>query len=106
MSDPRSRDLGQVETHLRRKNTDLPYLRLIGQAHYSAAGFAFILVIGVDGDTARRRAIRAEATQLLHVLGHDVLLEAGRDVYELDPERPRSMHEELQMLSDFHCRIR
>ena len=106
MSDPRARDLGQVETYLRRKNIDLPYLRLVGQAHYSASGFAFIVVFGIDDDTSRRRAIRAEATELLQALGHDVHLEAGRDVYELDPERPRSKHDELKVLSDFQRRLR
>jgi hypothetical protein len=106
MSDPRSRNLGQVETYLRRKNINLPNLRLIGQSHYGSPGFAFIIVLGVDNDPCRRRAIRAEATELLHALGNDVHLEAGRDVYDVDPERPRSQHEELRFLSDFYSRMR
>lgn len=106
MSDPRARDLGQVETLLRRRHSDLPHLRLVGQSHYASGGFAFIVVLGVDDDTSRRRAIRAEATELLHALGHAVHLDAGRDVYEVAPERPRSQHEELKFLSDFYSRMR
>jgi hypothetical protein len=106
MSDPRTCDLGQVETLLRRKHSDLPHLRLVGQSHYVSGGFAFIVVFGVDEDTSRRRAIRAEATELLHALGYDVHLEAGHDVYELYPKRPRSKHEELKILADFYSRMR
>ena len=76
------------------------------QAHYSASGFAFIVVFGVDDDAARRRAIRAEASEVLQALGHDVHLEAGRDVYELNPERPCSQHEELEILSAIQKRLR
>ena len=106
MGDNRARDLGHVESFLRRKNADLPNLRLIGQAHYASRGFAFIVVLGVDDDTSRRRAIRSGATELLQALGHDVHLKAGYDVYELDPERPRSKHEEFKILSNLQSRFR
>ncbi|MDG3043120.1 hypothetical protein [Roseicyclus marinus] len=105
MDDFRERDLGQVETYLRRQNPDLPRLRLIAQSHYSSPGFAFIIVLGVDDDTLRRRATRAAATALLQQIGYVVELEPGRDVYELVPERPRSKHEELMILSVFQNRI-
>jgi hypothetical protein len=60
---------------------------------------AFILVYGIDDDPTRRRAIRAEAGQLLRRLGYRVELEPGRDVYDLCPYRPTSAHEELRMLA-------
>ena len=59
MGDNRAIDLGRVETFLRGKYADLPNLRLLGQAHYSASSFALIVVFGVDDDAARRRAIHA-----------------------------------------------
>jgi hypothetical protein len=38
-------------------------------------------------------------------MGHVIDLEPGRDVYELDPERPRSMHEELAFLAAVRGRV-
>ena len=98
MSDERAIHLGWVETYLRNTNSDLHPLVLIGQAHYTSPGFAFIEVLGVDEDRARRRRIRADATRLLTRLGHNVELE-GRDVFHIDPVRPRSCHEALAMLA-------
>lgn len=105
MTDIRARDLGQVETYLRRQHPDLPRLRLIAQCHYSSSGFAFIVIFGVDDDKLRRRFVRAEASKLLQDMGHVIDLEPGRDVYELDPERPRSMHEELAFLAAVRGRV-
>jgi hypothetical protein len=98
MEDFRPDHLGWVETWLRSRNGDLPNLRLYGQAHYSSPGFAFIDVFGVDHDRDRRRSIRSEASDLLIRLGHVVELEPGRDIFILDPLRPRSSHEAVAML--------
>jgi hypothetical protein len=98
MDDFRPDHLGWVETWLRSRNEDLPNLRLYGQAHYTSSGFAFIVVFGVDHDRDRRRSIRSEASELLIRLGHAVELEQGRDIFILDPLRPRSAHEAISML--------
>lgn len=99
VSDLRGRHLGWVEAYLRAENRDLLDLWLTGQCHYGSKGFAFIVVHGVDSDTPRRRALRSLACKLLEKLGHDVELKSRRDVYILDPERPRSNHEILDALS-------
>lgn len=98
MSDGRDIHLGWVKTYVRSTCPVLPSLMLIGQAPYGSPGFAFIDVYGVDKDRSRRRRIRADATQLLIRLGHSVELE-GRDIFDIDPVRPRSRHEALSMLA-------
>lgn len=98
MSDERASHLGSIETYLRTTNPDLHPLVLIGQAHYGSPGFAFIEVLGAGEDRARRRRIRADATHFLTRLGHRVELE-GRDIFLIDPIRPRSRHEGLSMLA-------
>ncbi|WP_299821473.1 hypothetical protein [uncultured Jannaschia sp.] len=55
-------------------------------------------MFGVDDDRSRRRQIRAEASDMLRRLGYTVEIEAGRDVYDLDPVRPASAHDRLRML--------
>ena len=97
--DNRYDHLGWVETHLRHENSDLPALRLTAQSHYNSEGFAFIDVYGVDQDTPRRRSIRTAAQDLLERLGHRVVLEHGRDVYSITPDRPTSNHEALIVLA-------
>lgn len=99
MNDTRPKHLGWIETRLRIDHPDLPRLRLSGQAHYTAAGFAFVDVFGVEDDNPLRRTIRSAATDLLRHLGHDVELERGRDVFSMDPIRPRSNHEAVDMLT-------
>jgi hypothetical protein len=99
-SDLRGRHLGWVEAYLRIENPDLPDLWLTGQFHYRSPGFAFIVVHGVDTDILRRRALRELACELLARLGHDVELEARRDVFIIDPERPTSRHEMLHAVSE------
>ena len=74
-------------------------LRLTGQVHYGYRGFAFIVIDGVEENTSRRRAIRAEACKLLEKLGHPVELQPGRDVFWVDPVRPTSQHEAVEMLA-------
>lgn len=104
-TDLRADHLAWVETHVRAKHHDLEFLRLSSQSHYSSAGFAFIVIYGVDKDTPRRRAIRAEASELLRKLGYYVELEPGRDVYDIDPCRPISRHEMLAMLASLAKKI-
>jgi hypothetical protein len=99
MRNIRARDLGLVQTYLRSKNLDLPDLWLIGQAHYSNSGFAFIAVFGIEDDTTRRRSIRSHAADLLMQLGYQVELKSGCDIFEIYPDRPGSRHEELSMLA-------
>jgi len=103
--DFRSEHLGWVETHLRTENPDLPKLWLTGQSHYSPGGFAFIVVDGVEDDKTRRRSIRADAVKLLQNLGHSVELQPSRDVYNIDPIRPRSQHEAIAMVSELHTAL-
>jgi len=103
--DLRALHLGWVETFLRCHNKDLPQLWLTGQSHYAPGGFAFVVVDGVEDDTPRRRAIRSEAAEMLVRLGHPVELQSRRDVYNIDPERPLSRHEEMQMLSALHSAL-
>lgn len=104
-SDLRARHLGWVEAYLRIENPDLPDLWLTGQFHYRSPGFAFIVIHGVDTDTPRRRALRSLACNLLGKLGHKVELQARRDVFILDPERPRSSHELMDALSELRKSI-
>lgn len=97
--DNRAEHLAWVETALRRDHPDLPELRLAAQSHYGAPDHvAFIVVHGVDADQRRRRQIRADAGDLLRRIGYRVALDPGRDVYDVDPIRPDSAHEELRML--------
>ena len=96
----RAEHLGLVETQLRVSHRDLPMLWLTGQVHYGSRGFAFIVVHGVEEDTLRRRAIRAEACELLERLGHQIELQPSRDVFNIDPVRPLSKHEAMKLLSE------
>lgn len=95
----RAEHLGLVETRLRASHRDLPMLWLTGQVHYGSLGFAFVIVHGVEEDTLRRRAIRAEACEILERLGHPIELQPGRDVFWMDPVRPTSQHEAVEMLA-------
>ena len=61
-----------------------------------------VVVSGVDADQAQRRQIRAEANDLLGRLGYAVEIAPGRDVFDLEPVRPASSHEQLQMLRNLH----
>lgn len=100
MTDTRIEHLGWIETFLRHKHPDLLQLRLSAQSHYGPPdAVAYILVYGIDEDPNRRRAIRAEAGELLRRLGYRVELEPRRDVYDLCPDRPTSAHEEVRMLA-------
>lgn len=102
MTDTHTREehLGWVEAALRAANPDLPRLALSAQSHYGPPdAMAFVLVYGVDEDRDRRRAIRAEAGELLRRLGYRVELEPGRDVYDMRPDRATSAHDELRMLA-------
>jgi hypothetical protein len=100
MTDTRIEHLGWIETFLRHKHPDLLQLRLSAQSHYGPPdAVAYILVYGIDEDPNRRRAIRAQAGELLRRLGYRVELEPGRDVYDLCPVRPTSAHEEVRMLA-------
>jgi hypothetical protein len=97
--DKRAEHLGWVESALRRQQPDLVHLRLVAQSHYGPPdALAFVEVYGLDADRTRRRAIRAEAGDLLRRLGYRVEVEPGRDVFDITPVRPRSAHEELHML--------
>lgn len=101
--DRRSEHLGWIETALRAWHPDLPNLALSGQAHYGPPDcLAFVVVSGVDADQAQRRQIRAEANDLLGRLGYAVEIAPGRDVFDLEPVRPASSHEQLQMLRNLH----
>lgn len=96
----RAAHLGWVEVALRDRNKNLANLRIEAQCHYGPrTSIAFIEVFGVDNDTARRRAIRKEAGEMLTSLGYDVSLEPGRDIFFVSPVRARSAHERLQMLT-------
>jgi hypothetical protein len=97
--DNRAWHLGWVETALRRENPDLPDLRLAAQSPYGPPDHvAFVVIHGVDEDQKRRRSIRADAGDLLRQIGYRVALDPGRDVYDVDPIRPDSAHEEVRML--------
>jgi len=100
VKDTRAEHLGLVETQLRALNGNLPMLWVTGQAHYATPGFAFIVIHGVDEDTPRRRSIRAEACRLLEKLGHPVAVQPGRDVFHIEPVRPTSRHEAVDMLTE------
>jgi len=102
VQDTRAEHLGLVETQLRVSNGNLPMLCMTGQAHYSTPGFAFIVIHGVDEDTPRRRSIRAEACRLLEKLGHPVAVQPGRDVFHIEPVRPTSHHETMEMLAELN----
>ncbi|WP_132599116.1 hypothetical protein [Rhodovulum adriaticum] len=95
--DTRVEDLSLVQVEMQARHPDLD-LGFCAQCHYGPPNFAFLVVYGVDHDTARRRAIRAEATGLLERLGHRVELERGCDVYCLDPRAPEGAHERMEML--------
>lgn len=97
--DRRPEHLGWVEIALQVSNPDLPYLRIWGQSHYGACDrLAFIDVFGVDDDRARRRQVRAGASNMMRLLGYAVGVESGRDVFEVLPRRPNSAHERIEML--------
>lgn len=101
--DNRAEHLAWVETALRREHPDLPDLQLAAQSHYGPPDHvAFVVVHGVDADQGRRRQIRADAGDLLRRIGYRVALDPGRDVYDVDPIRPTSAHEELRMLKSLH----
>ncbi|MBN2906687.1 MAG: hypothetical protein JXJ18_08265 [Rhodobacteraceae bacterium] len=102
--DTRVEDLSLVQIELQARNPDLN-LHLAAQCHYGPPNFAFIIIFGADDDTPRRRAIRAEAVDLLRQLGHMVELLPGRDVYSLNPLVPESAHERLEMLKRIRARL-
>lgn len=90
--------LGWVEAALRTDNPDLPSLRLVAQSHYRPGpGLAFIEVYGVI-EPDRRRRIRAEADRLLGLLGCEVCLEPGFDVFSMYPTRPATAHQNLRAI--------
>jgi len=96
--DRRPEHLGWVQIALQAAHTDLPHLRISGQSHYGPPDrIAYIDVYGVEDDSARRRQIRDQAGELLQRLGYTVVLEPGRDVYDVSPLRPISAHERMQM---------
>lgn len=65
MIDLRSYHLGLAGVCLREKNDDLPLLEIPGESRYGSSGFSLIVVHGVYDNTARRRALRAPAIELL-----------------------------------------
>lgn len=96
--DNRPKHIGWIETALKAANADLSSLRIYAQSHFGPPDrVAFIVILGVDEDRERRRAIRSDAADLLRHLGYVVELEPGRDVYEVLPLRPKSAHERMQM---------
>ncbi len=98
-NDRRPEHLGWVETALQASHPDLPHLQISGQSHYGSPDrIAFVVVYGVEDDHTRRRHIRSEAGEMLRRLDYTVALEPGRDVYDLEPERPNSAHGRLRML--------
>ena len=98
-SDIRSRYLGWAEVVLRDANPDLPNLRLSAQSHYGPPDrLAFISVSGTNDDRDRRTSIADKTAKLLKRHGCAVLLEPGRDVYDVKPQRPSSTTEWLSML--------
>ena len=102
--DRRAEHLGWIEAAVRAVNPDLPRLALCVQSHYGPPdAVAFVAVCGVDDDCTRRRAIRAEAGELLRRLGYHVGLEPGRDVYDIQPDRARSSHDALDMIARLHA---
>lgn len=104
--DKRREHIGWTETALKFGNADLPSLRIYAQSHFGPPDrIAFIVVLGVDEDRGRRRAIRSDAADLLRCLGYVVELEPGRDVYEVLPLQPQSAHERMQM-HQFLCTAR
>ncbi|WP_116081770.1 hypothetical protein [Tropicimonas sp. IMCC34011] len=103
-TDRRPEHLGWIEVALQAAHPDLPNLGIAGQVHYGPPDhFAFIHVFGVDGDRARRRQVRAEASALLRCLGYAVAIEPGRDVFDVSPDRPVSAHDRLGMLRCLHA---
>lgn len=78
--------LGRVEYDLRAANPKLDFY-LMGQAHYSEVGFAFIEVYGIDDRTERRR-IRREVGERLEKMGFPVELIETKDVYDIRPISP------------------
>lgn len=102
----RDEHLGWVEVALRATNPDLPGLRIAAQCHYGPINtIAFIEVFGVDHDRDRRRALRKDAGDMLVALGYKVVLEPGRDIYFVDPVRPQSAHDRLEMLARLRSRL-
>lgn len=98
-NDIRSRYLGWAEIALRDANPDLPNLRISAQSHYGPPDrLAFMSVSGTNDDRDRRKSIADKAAELLQRLGCAVLMEPGRDVYDVKPQRPSSAHERLSML--------
>lgn len=97
--DMRPEHLGWIEVALQAANPDLPNLGISAQVHYGPPDrLAFINVFGIDGDRARRRQIRDEASALLRCLGYAVAIEPGRDIFDVSPDRPVSAHDRLRML--------
>ena len=93
--------LGLVEAVLRSENPDLEHLCLRGQVHYGDQDrMCFIEVWGCDEDTPRRRAIRAKAGEMLGLLGI-VVKNEGRDIFDIEPKRPKSSHEALRFIDKF-----
>jgi hypothetical protein len=104
--DKRCEHIGWVEIALQTANPDIPYLQILGQSNYGPPDrIAFIQVYGLDYDRTRRRQLRSKAEELLRELGYAVKLEAGRDVYDLEPIRPSSAHEQLLMLESLRIAV-
>ena len=102
--DTRAEHLGWVETALQATNPDISHLQISAQVHYGSSDrFAFIDVFGIDDDRTRRRQIRADAGDFLQCLGYTVDLEIGRDIYDVTPIRPTSVHDRMWMLQRLHA---
>ena len=98
--DERPEHLGWVEAALQTANPGLPELRISAQSHYRSRNcIAFVNIFGVDENTHLRRKLRADANALLKGLGYLVEIEPGRDIYDIEPNRPASAHERLRMLA-------
>lgn len=105
--DPRPEHLGWIETALRAANPDLPYLRISAQSHFGPHDrVAFVTVLGLGENRDRCHRLRMQACDLLGQLSYTVELEHGRDVYDLTPTRPKSAHQEIQMLLCLHAACR
>ena len=113
-TDPIYEDLFLVELELKARHPDLK-LYVVGLRHYGMGhGELAHVAVEIAGPcdpasaeaSARRKALRREAKEILGAIGYTVAVQPSWDVYDLAPAREElSAHERMRRLREFRVRL-